>query len=144
MSGRVGIKFGVHEGLKVDGTHSVWSHSAVCDNGFHFALTARKSTLAATSQCLAEDPVCRTGWCLSCLPLSFIWTNEKLDNTPVNHDILMVEPILVPTLPVDLNALHKVVRLAQSRRICGTVAQNSEVFVDVDGDVDIVEPRRPE
>lgn len=55
----------------------------------------------------------------------------------------MIEPVLVPLLTVDLDALNEIVGLAQSRRVRGTMAQDSQSLVDIDRNVNIIEPRRP-
>lgn len=85
----------------------------------------------------------RTGRCLACFPLGLILANKELNDTSFNHDILMIEPVLGPLLTVDLDALDKIIRLAQSRRVRRTMAQDSEIFVNIDRDIDIAEPRRP-
>lgn len=50
----------------------------------------------------------------------------------------MLDPILIPLLPIDLDALH----IITSFLIVQTVGGDAERVVTVDGHVDIVEPRR--
>lgn len=85
----------------------------------------------------------RTRWCLASLPLSLILTNKELNNTSFDHNFLMIEPVLSPLLTIDLYTLNKIVGLAEIRRVRGTMAQDSQILVDIDCDINIVEPRRP-
>lgn len=85
-----------------------------------------------------------SNWTYGKTHLCDILTHPELDSPSINHDILMIKPILGPRLAVDLDALHKVLRLSQRSRVTRAVAPNPQILVSVDSDIDVVEPWRPE
>ena len=82
----------------------------------------------------------RTGWYRSCIPLDRPFPKIELYRTAVNHDIAVIQPILVPILAVDSHRLYEeaVVRVVQ---IVGIYAQ-SLVLANAHGNLG--EPRRSE
>lgn len=74
------------------------------------------------------------------LPDLHLRSQLELNRAPLNHDIFVFEPVLVPRLPVDLDALHVVAAgsLVQPRR------SYPERLVTVDGHVEVREPGRGE
>lgn len=78
------------------------------------------------------------------LPHRFFVSQEELDCAAVDHDILMIEPILVPVLAIDLDALHKEPALSQAGFVGDIVGKNPQCLVDIDCYVYICKPWRIE
>jgi hypothetical protein len=64
----------------------------------------------------------------------------KLQATTMQHQLIMIDPILIPLLPVDLDALHVIALLL----VVQTISGDAESVVAINSHVNIVEPRRAE
>jgi hypothetical protein len=62
----------------------------------------------------------------------------KLQSTTTQHQLIMLDPVLIPLLPIDFDTLHIITLLLVVQPISG----DAEGMVAVDSHVDIVEPRR--
>lgn len=78
------------------------------------------------------------------VPLGHFISKEEFDCAAVDHDVLMVEPVLVPVLAVDLDTLHKVPALPQGTGVRNVVGEDSQRLVNVDRHIDVAEPGRSE
>jgi hypothetical protein len=58
----------------------------------------------------------------------------------MQHQLIMLDPILIPLLPIHLDTLHVITLLL----VVQTIGGDAEGIVAVDSHVDIVEPRRAE
>lgn len=77
----------------------------------------------------------RTRWHITRIPSLHLRTKFKLDRASINHNIFMLEPVLIPTLPIDLDALNIV-------PIIQTIGFDAQVLVPVDRHVEVAKPRR--
>ena len=80
----------------------------------------------------------RTRRYLSRLPSTRLWSQLKLQAPTVKHQLIMLDPVLIPLLPVDLDTLHVMALLL----IAQTIGGDAESMVAVDRHVDIIKPRR--
>jgi hypothetical protein len=72
------------------------------------------------------------------LPSCHLTSHLKFDRTTGEHQLIMLNPILAPLLPINPHALHEVT----TSFIVEPIRHDTECIVVVDSDFDIVEPRR--
>jgi hypothetical protein len=72
------------------------------------------------------------------LPRRHVTSHLKLDRATCKHQLIMLNPILAPLLPINPHALQEVT----ASFIVESIGHDTESIVAVDSDVDIVEPRR--
>jgi hypothetical protein len=58
----------------------------------------------------------------------------------MEHHLIMLDPVLIPLFPIDLDTLHVIALLL----VVQTIGGDAESVVAINGHVDIVEPRRAE
>jgi hypothetical protein len=85
-----------------------------------------------------QHQMSRTRRHFSRLPRTRLTPQLKLQATTVKHQFIMLDPILIPLLPIDLDTLDVITLLL----VVQTIGSDAESVVAVDGHVDIVEPRR--
>lgn len=71
------------------------------------------------------------------LPKPHLTPQLKLHPSPLNHQLIMLDPILLPNLPIDLHTLHIIAIL-----VIQTTSSDSQRLVPIDSDVDVFEPGR--
>jgi hypothetical protein len=86
----------------------------------------------------SQNQMPRTRRHLPRLPRTRLCPQLKLQSTAVQHQLIMLNPVLIPLFPIDLDALHVIT----IPLVAQTVGGDAKGMVAVDSHVDIVEPRR--
>lgn len=80
----------------------------------------------------------RTWWNISRFPLCHLISDRERNSASIHHDILVVEPVLIPLLAIYLDRLDVISSLAKALWVA--VAGDSQSGVRADGHVDVTKP----